>query len=161
MSAVDDDPQSVGGWRGQLVAVTGRAARCVDGRDGTRPGPRPPTSGTAGWSLLADLALDADQAMLHDAGDVVPGVQELVEIHRNARPPAPTDPRSLAFAVTDRHYDLLLGLRRHRDWVTLRPAPFDAALDGLRRAYKAVVADVSATSKASASAARSTSRSAT
>ncbi len=95
-----------------------------------------------GLVALADLALDADQAMLHDAGDVVPGIQELVEIHRNAAPSA-IDVRSLAYSVTDRNYDLLLGLRRHRDWVTIRPRSFDAALDGLRRAYKAVVADVS------------------
>ena len=39
-----------------------------------------------GLVALADLALDADQAMLHDAGDVVPGIQELVEIHRDAVP---------------------------------------------------------------------------
>jgi hypothetical protein len=95
-----------------------------------------------GLVVLADLALDADQAMLHDAGDVVPGLQELVEIHRNAVPSA-TELRSLAYAVTERNYDLVLGLRRHRDWVTIRPRSFDAALDGLRRAYKAVVADVS------------------
>jgi hypothetical protein len=89
---------------------------------------------------LADLALDADMAMLHDAGDVMPGVQELVEIHRNAHP-TQTVVRSMLY-VTERNYDLLLGLRRHRDWVTVRPRAFDAALDSLRRTYKAVVAEV-------------------
>jgi len=80
--------------------------------------------------------------MLHDAGDVVPGIQELVESHRSSVPSA-SEVRSLAYAVAERNYDLVLGLRRHRDWVTIRPRAFDAALDGLRRAYKAVVADVS------------------
>ena len=110
--------------------------------------------------MLADLALEADQAMLHDAGDVVPGIQEVVEIHRTAVPSA-TDVRALAYTVADRNYDLVLGLRRHRDWVTIRPRAFGAALDGLRRAYKTVVADVSNDLEGERSAARSTSRSAT
>ncbi len=91
--------------------------------------------------LLADLALDADHAMLHDVGDVVPGVQELVEAHRNGRPSS-TDVRALAYAVPARGYDVLLGLRRHRDWVTIRPRAFATALDGLRHAYDVVVAEV-------------------
>jgi hypothetical protein len=95
-----------------------------------------------GLVVLADLALDADQAMLHDAGDVVPGIQELVEVHRNAAPTT-SEVRSIGYAIADRNYDLVLGLRRHRDWVTIRPRSFEAALDSLRRAYKAVVADVS------------------
>ena len=40
----------------------------------------------AGLVVLADLALDADQAVLHDAGDVVPGLQELVDAHRAGVP---------------------------------------------------------------------------
>jgi hypothetical protein len=94
-----------------------------------------------GLVLLADFALDADQAMLHDARDVVPGVQELVEAHR-VGDPTTAELHSLAFESPDRRYHLLLGLRRHRDWVTIRPRAFDAALDGLRRAYTAIVADV-------------------
>jgi hypothetical protein len=40
----------------------------------------------AGQVLLADLKLDADLAMLHDARDVVPGLQELVDAHRHGHP---------------------------------------------------------------------------
>ncbi|WP_436792653.1 hypothetical protein [Actinospongicola halichondriae] len=91
--------------------------------------------------LLADLALHADQAMLHDARDVIPGVLELVESHR-AGAPAADEVRSLTFDIVDRRYRLLLGLRRHRDWTALRPRALQAALDGLRRAFTVVVADV-------------------
>jgi hypothetical protein len=95
----------------------------------------------AGPVLLADLALDAAQAALHDARDVVPGVLELVDAHRGGRP-SPDEIRSLTFRVPTRNYHLLLGLRRHRDWTALRPRAFEAALDGLRRSYGIVVADI-------------------
>lgn len=91
--------------------------------------------------LLADLALHADQAMLHDARDVIPGVLELVESHRSGAP-APDEVRSLTFDIVSRRYRLLLGLRRHRDWTALRPRALRAALDGLRRSFTLVVADV-------------------
>ncbi len=91
--------------------------------------------------LLADLALHADQAMLHDARDVIPGVLELVESHRSGAPSA-DEVRSLTFDIVHRRYRLLLGLRRHRDWTALRPRALRAALDGLRRAFTVVVADV-------------------
>jgi hypothetical protein len=91
--------------------------------------------------LLADLRLDADLAALHDARDVVPGVVDLVEAHRGGVLSA-AEIRSLTFRVPSRGYHLLLGLRRHRDWTVLRPRAFEAALDGLRRAYATVVADV-------------------
>jgi hypothetical protein len=86
--------------------------------------------------LLADLARRADQALIHDAGDVVPGIQEAVEAHRHGEPSA-AELRSLMFDVAPRRYHLLLGLRRHRDWVSIRPKAFGAALDGMRRAYNA------------------------
>jgi hypothetical protein len=141
--ALGDAPRiTPGAWRGRLVAVTGPGGTGASllamalaqgfGAD-VRHG---------GLVLLADLALDADQAMLHDAGDVVPGVQELVDAHRSGEPSV-QDIRSLTFAVPDRQYHLLLGVRRHRDWTAIRPRAFEAALDNLRRAYKAVVADVS------------------
>ncbi len=91
--------------------------------------------------VLADLALHADQAMLHDARDVIPGVLELVESHRSGAP-SPDEVRSLTFDIVSRRYRLLLGLRRHRDWTALRPRALRAALDGLRRAFTLVVADV-------------------
>jgi hypothetical protein len=141
LPAIDGPSAVSGAWRGQLIAVTGSggtgastaAIALAQGLGGdVRYG---------GLVLLADFALDADQAMLHDAGDVVPGVQELVEAHRNGEPTT-SEIRSLAFSAPDRNYHLLLGLRRHRDWVAVRPRAFDAALDGVRRAYKAVVADI-------------------
>jgi hypothetical protein len=65
--------------------------------------------------LLADLGRRADQAMLHYAPDLGPGVQELVEAHRLGRPEA---------------------------WAALRPRAIDAAIEGVRRAFQVVVADV-------------------
>jgi hypothetical protein len=98
---------------------------------------------TAGGVVLADLCLDAEQAMLHDARDVVPGVQELLDLHRSGRP-GPPEVRSLTFDVVNRGYQLLLGLRRHRDWAVLRPRTFEATLAGLRAAFGLVVADLDA-----------------
>jgi hypothetical protein len=96
-----------------------------------------------GLVLLADLALHAHQAILHDVGDVVPGVLELVEGSRGAGLP-PDQVRGLCFTLAERGYDLLLGLRRHRDWTALRPRACAAAIDGLCRTYQHVVADVDA-----------------
>ncbi len=138
------DPQDAAaatGWRGRLVGVTGAGGAGAStiamalGQgfgDDVRNG---------GLVLLADLALKADHALLHHAGDVVPGVQELVDAHRRGRPGS-EQVRSLTFDVPDRRYRLLLGLRRHRDWAALRPRSFEAALDGLRRSYRTVVADI-------------------
>jgi hypothetical protein len=141
LPAIDGPRAAPGAWRGRLIAVTGAggtgaSTSAVALAQGLGADVR-----YGGLVLLADLALDADQAMLHDAGDVVPGVQELVEAHRNGEPTA-SEIRSLTFSSPDRGYDLLLGLRRHRDWVAVRPRAFGAALDGLCRAYKAVVADI-------------------
>ncbi|HUP87217.1 MAG TPA: hypothetical protein VM143_16300 [Acidimicrobiales bacterium] len=90
--------------------------------------------------LLADFARHAEQAMLHDARDVVPGVQELVDAHRTARPPL-EQVRSFTFDVEERGYHLLLGLRRARSWSSIRPRAFDAAFDSTRRGWRAVVCD--------------------
>lgn len=91
-------------------------------------------------ALLADFALHAEQALLHDARDVVPGVQELVEAFRAGR----AEVADFVFAVEERGYDLLLGLRRARAWPALRPRAFEAAFDALRAAYPVVVCDVDA-----------------
>jgi MinD-like ATPase involved in chromosome partitioning or flagellar assembly len=130
----------VGGWRGRLVAVTGR------GGTGSSTVAMALTQGLgddtryAGMVALADLSLDADLALLHDARDIVPGFQELVEAHRSGRP-STDEIRRLTFAIANRNYHLLLGLRRHRDWAALRPRALEAAIDGLRRAFRVVVAD--------------------
>lgn len=93
--------------------------------------------------LLADLALHAEQTVLHDARDVVPGVQELVEAHRVGRPSA-EDLRALTFAVPERGYRLLLGLRRARLWPTLRPRAVEAAIESVRVGFRVVVCDTDA-----------------
>ena len=95
----------------------------------------------AGRVLLADLARHADQAMLHDATDLGPGVQELVEAHRLGEVD-PAEIRSMTFEVPRRGYHLLLGLRRPEAWSALRARAVDAAISGLRRSFRVVVADV-------------------
>jgi hypothetical protein len=139
----EPEPQPAGAWRGSFVAVTGaggvgRSTVALALAAGLAADPR-----DRGLVLLADLALHAQQALLHDAGDVVPGLPELVEAHRGGALGA-AEVRSLCFTVPGRGYDLLLGLRRHRDWTALRPRAFDAARQSLRRVYRTVVADVDA-----------------
>ncbi len=130
----------VTGWRGRLIAVTGR------GGTGSSTVAMALAQGLAddaryaGMVVLADCSLDADLALLHDARDIVPGIQELVEVHRAGRP-SPDEIRQLTFAVANRNYHLVLGLRRHRDWAALRPRALEAAIDGLRRTFRMVVAD--------------------
>jgi len=96
-----------------------------------------------GTVVLADLARHAEQAMLHDVRDIVPGIQELVEAHRGGTPSA-GDVEALTFSVVERRYHLLLGLRQARYWATLRPRAFEAAFDSLRRVFATVVCDVTA-----------------
>jgi len=134
-------PDHPGGFRARVVAVTGpggtgRSVIAMAVAQGTASDPA-----HADTVVLADLALHADQAVLHDAGDVIPGILELVEAHRSGAP-TPEEVRALTFDVVDRRYRLLLGLRRHRDWTALRPRAVRAALDGLRRSATLVVADV-------------------
>ena len=105
-------------------------------RAGSGDAPPPPPS-----VLLADLCRVADQAMLHDSRVLVPGIQEIVEAHRTAAPA-----RALlldqTFDVPARGYRLLLGLRRPRHWVTIRPRTLEATLESLQRLADVVVADV-------------------
>jgi len=134
-------PDHPGGFRARVVAVTGpggtgRSVIAMAVAQGTASDPA-----HADTVVLADLALHADQALLHDARDVIPGVLELVEAHRSGIP-APEEVRALTFDVVARRYRLLLGLRRHRDWTALRPRALRTALDGLRRSFTLVVADV-------------------
>ena len=74
----------------------------------------------AGLVALVDASLDASQALLHHTGDVLPGLQEMVELHRTGRPD-PATVRAGLWSFPDRGYDLLLGLRRHRDWTACAP----------------------------------------
>lgn len=98
---------------------------------------------TTATVLLADLALHAEQAMLHDVRDVVPGVQELVDAYRSARPNA-QELHNLTFDIDNRGYQLLLGLRRARFWSAVRPRAFAAAFDGITSAWDFVVCDIDA-----------------
>lgn len=131
------------GFRGRLVAVTGaggtgRSTVAAAIAQGLAGDPR-----NLDLVCLADLALNAEQAMLHGSADVVPGVVELVEAHRSGAPPI-DEVRRLTWQVAERGYHLLLGLRRHRDWTAIRPRSFAAGLDGLRRGFRVVVSDVDA-----------------
>lgn len=138
---VHHDAARGGGFRSRVVAVTGpggtgRSVVAMAVAQGAAADPA-----HADTVVLADLALHADQAMLHDARDVIPGVLELVEAHRSGAPSS-EDVRALTFDIVDRRYRLLLGLRRHRDWTAIRPRALRSALDGLRRSFTLVVADV-------------------
>ena len=137
-----EQPISTDGFTAQLVAVTGRAGSGVSTSAIALAQAFGSTGRLGGLVVLADFALEGDQAMLHDATDIVPGLQELVDVHRTGRP-SNTQIRAMTFSVPHRRYDLLLGLRRHRDWVTLRPRSFEAALKGLCRSYRMVIADLS------------------
>lgn len=90
-------------------------------------------------TVLVDGRRHGDLAMYHDVGDVVPGLPELVDLHRSDEPD-PDEIRALEFA-TGRDYRLVLGLRRPRDWAGMRPRSVEAAFDGLRRSHGAVVVD--------------------
>lgn len=146
VAALDHDgaPSTPAGPRsstGRLITVTGRAGvgrstvacavaqHLVDAHRGGRD------------VMLVDLARRAHHALLHDAGDVVPGIQELVEACRSASADEP-DPLRFSFAVPQRGYRVVLGLRRPRDWVTIRSRAFDVALTALCRGVVDVVADV-------------------
>jgi hypothetical protein len=126
--------------QGLVVAVTG------PGGVGTSSAAIALAEGLAGSAttpdvLLADLCRVADQAMLHDSRTVVPSIQEVVEAHRSAQPRV-WDIRAQTFRIEERGYHLLLGLRRPRQWLTLRPRALDATLASLQSAFDLVVCDI-------------------
>jgi hypothetical protein len=144
--AIDDpavEAPLVGAWLGRLAVVLGPggtgastlAAALAQGLADAEP--------LGGSVLLADFCRNAEQAMLHDAGDVAPGLEELVEAHRGGRLSSDAV-RALTFDVVERRYRLLLGLRRARHWATLRPRATAAAVVALRRAFRVVVCDCDA-----------------
>jgi hypothetical protein len=135
------DREATPPWRGPTIAVCGPGGT---GASTAAIALAQTLAETApGAVLLADLRRNAEQAMLHDARDVVPGVQELVEGHRAGRPSA-AEVRALTFSIGERGYHLLLGLRLGRQWAGIRPRSFDASFDSLRRAYQIVVCDIDA-----------------
>lgn len=127
---------------GLVVAVTGA------GGVGTSTSAIALAEGLAGSTttpdvLLVDMCRVADQAMLHDSRVVVPSIQEVVEAHRSANPRI-ADVRAQAFWIEERGYHLLLGLRRPRQWLTLRPQALQATMASLRTAFDLVVCDIEA-----------------
>lgn len=92
-------------------------------------------------AALIDASLDSSLALMLGGVDVVPGLQELVEAHRAGIPSA-DDVRSVLSSCGRHGFDLLPGLRRHRDWTALRPRAVEATLCSLRQAYEVVVADI-------------------
>jgi hypothetical protein len=144
------------GRRGRLVAVTGPGGTGAStvaialsqglaaGNDTSgerRVAARRSVSPHPPEVLLADLCRTADQAMLHDSRVVVPSIQEVVEAHRTATPSRATL-LDQTFEVPARGYRLMLGLRRPRHWVALRPRALESALDSLQRLVDVVVADI-------------------
>ncbi len=93
-----------------------------------------------GNTALCDFARNAEQAVLHDATERVPGVEDLVDVHRTRRA-SPDETRSLTFDVEVRGYRLLLGQRRNGAWSAMPPRAIAASMEGLRRAFRFVVAD--------------------
>ena len=112
-------------WAGRLIAVIGR------GGAGTSTVAMATAQAVAdgdaidGTVALADFSFGASQALYHDTGDVVPGVVELTEAHRHGHPERDRV-REHLFELPNRHYHLLVGLRRRRDWTALRPHAFAA-----------------------------------
>jgi hypothetical protein len=134
-------PAAPAAWRCPVAAVTGPGGTGVSTAAIALAQALGDDLRYAGLVCLADLRLHAEQAMLHDARDVLPSIQELVEAHRSGQPSA-EDVRAQAFAVEERGYHLLLGLRQARFWPALRRRAFDATFDSLRRAYLGLVCDV-------------------
>jgi hypothetical protein len=129
---------------GRLVAVTGPGGTGASMTAiALAQGLATPVGGTSGRPavLLGDFCRVADQAMLHDARALVPGVPELVDAHRVGRPDS-AQVRDLTFAVGARGYRLLLGLRRPEQWTTLAPHALAAALESLCALADWVVADI-------------------
>lgn len=156
--AVPAGPDSPG--RGRLVAVTGPGgtgastlaialAQGLAGADVPWDATRGLRSDDAAGDafagppaiILADLCRYADQAMLHDARVVVPSIQEVVEAHRTAVP-ASASLRDQTFEVPARGYRLLLGLRRPRHWVALRPHALARSMESLCAIGDVLVADI-------------------
>lgn len=128
------------GRLGQVVAVTGA------GGLGTSTMAMALAQGLAKYGqrqplLLADMALRSSQAMFHDARDVVPGLTELVESHRLGSP-NPSDADATIHTFPERGYDLLLGLRHERDWISIAPRALSATWTTIIDRYETTICDV-------------------
>ena len=139
--ALATPPLTPAAWRCPVAALTGPGGTGVSTAAIALAQALGDDVRNAGLVCLADLRLHAEQAMLHDARDVLPSVQELVEAHRAGQPTS-EDVRAQAFSVEERGYHLLLGLRQARYWPSLRRRAFEAAFESLRGAYRVLVCDV-------------------
>ena len=92
---------------------------------------------------LADMALRASQAMMHDTRDVVPGLLEFVESHRLGVPDE-AEAISAIHSFPERGYDLLLGLRHERDWTSIPARALSASWSTLMSRYQTTVCDITA-----------------
>jgi MinD-like ATPase involved in chromosome partitioning or flagellar assembly len=143
LSFQDEGPATTSDTAGRLITVVGAGGTGTStiAMATAQAAAADPANG--GRVALVDASLDASLALLHHSGDVVPGLQEMVELHRAGRPDA-TQVGAGLWPFPDRGYDLLPGLRRHRDWTALRPRALDASVASLRRAYATTVADADA-----------------
>jgi len=91
--------------------------------------------------VLVDGSRRGSHAAYHDVGDVLPGLPELVELHRADRPD-PSEIRGLSWLLPAHGHRLVLGQRRPRDWVLHRPSEVTAALDGLRRTFAVSIVEI-------------------
>lgn len=98
-----------------------------------------PTDGTD-QVVLVDATSTAALALYHDLGDVVPGVPELLELHRGDLAD-PAEIRDLAFVVGSRNYSFVLGAPRQSTSIRSGSATTDSALSGLRRTFPTVIID--------------------
>lgn len=126
--------------RGRVITLTGA------GGLGTTTLAMAMTQGLAANSnthpvLLADMALRSNQAMFHDARDVVPGLTELIESHRLGVPNV-SDATASIHAFPERGYDLLFGLRHERDWISIPSRALAATWDTLTTHYRTIVCDI-------------------
>lgn len=138
---IESEPDEPSLWQGRHIAVCGSSG---SGTSTLAMGLAQELAAiplNRGSVLLADLSLRADLAMYHDTGDVVPGLQELVEAHQGGRPTASTIRRML-YDIDTRGYLLLLGLRRSRDWTALRPRALETALESLASGFRFVITDI-------------------
>jgi len=131
------------GWQSPLIAVTGPGGTGASSAAIALAQALAADIRNTGAVLLADLCLQTDQAVLHDVGDVVPGVQELVDGFRSGHLEG-QEIRALTYSIAVRGYDLLLGIRRRSAWSTIRPRAFEAAVRAVRSSYRAVIADIEA-----------------
>ena len=125
---------------GRVVAVTGA------GGMGTSTIAMALAQGLARYAsrrqvLLADMALRSGQAMLHDSRDVIPGLLEFVDSHRLGVP-NPEESDAAVHTFPERGYDLLLGLRHERDWVSIAARSLSASWTTMLSRYSTTVCDI-------------------